>query len=454
MRILVVGDGKVGHTLAEQLTREGHDVVVIDNNETVLQRCEDALDVMCIQGNGANARTLMDAGVDKADILVAATASDEINMLCCLIAKRLGAQYTIARIRDPEYNASLTLLQHETGVDMAVNPERATAMEISRLLRFPFANNIEYFARGQVEMVEFRAQEKDIMVGCPLRKLSSRMPEIPRVLYAAVEREGRVIIPNGDFVIQPGDRVHVAGEMMTVTNYFRFLGKHSLRIKNVMLLGGGRISYYLAKMIVPMGIRVALIEINPAKAVSLSEMLPHVNVIQGDGTDQDLLEQEGLQQMDAFVAMCDRDEENLMTGLFAVKQGVPKVIVKNNRVAYADIISGMGLDSIVSPKASTCTAILRYVRARVNGEGTKVERLYRLMNGKAEAMEFIARGKDPYIGIPLKNLVVRPGTLGAVIVRQSKVIVPFGDDHIEDGDRVVVIACENGIDDLNEVIHR
>ena len=221
-----------------------------------------------------------------------------------------------------------------------------------------------------------------------------------------------------------------------------------------MLLGGGRISYYLAKMIVPMGIRVALIEINPAKAASLSEMLPHVNVIQGDGTDQDLLEQEGLQQMDAFVAMCDRDEENLMTGLFAVKQGVPKVIVKNNRVAYADIISGMGLDSIVSPKASTCTAILRYVRARVNGEGTKVERLYRLMNGKAEAMEFIARGKDPYIGIPLKNLVVRPGTLVAVIVRQSKVIVPFGDDHIEDGDRVVVIACENGIDDLNEVIHR
>ena len=321
MRILVVGDGKVGHTLAEQLTREGHDVVVIDNNETVLQRCEDALDVMCIQGNGANARTLMDAGVDKADILVAATASDEINMLCCLIAKRLGAQYTIARIRDPEYNASLTLLQHETGVDMAVNPERATAMEISRLLRFPFANNIEYFARGQVEMVEFRAQEKDIMVGCPLRKLSSRMPEIPRVLYAAVEREGRVIIPNGDFVIQPGDRVHVAGEMMTVTNYFRFLGKHSLRIKNVMLLGGGRISYYLAKMIVPMGIRVALIEINPAKAASLSEMLPHVNVIQGDGTDQDLLEQEGLQQMDAFVAMCDRDEENLMTGLFAGEAG-------------------------------------------------------------------------------------------------------------------------------------
>lgn len=253
MRILVVGDGKVGHTVAEQLTREGHDVVIIDKNENVLQRCEDTLDVLCIRGNGANARTLLDAGVEKADFVVAATASDETNMLCCLIAKRLGARYTIARIRDPEYNESLSLLQRETSIDNAINPERATALEISRLLRFPFANNIETFAKGQIEMVEFRVQENDVVVGCPLHALSSRLPGIPRVLYAIVERSGEVIIPNGDFVIHAGDRVHVAGDMVTITNYFRFLGKHSLRVKNVMLLGGGRISYYLAKMIVPMG---------------------------------------------------------------------------------------------------------------------------------------------------------------------------------------------------------
>ena len=454
MRILVVGDGKVGHTLAEHLAREGHDVVIVDRSEEVLQRSEDTLDVLCVRGNGANAATLVDAGADKADIIIAATASDETNMLCCLVAKKLGTKYSIARIRDPEYNDSLTLLQREMGIDMPINPERATALEISRLLRFPFASNIESFAKGRVEMVEFRAQEHDVMVGCPLRKLSSRMPEIPRVLYAAVEREGRVIIPNGDFVIQPGDRVHVAGEMMTVTNYFRFLGKHSLRIKNVMLLGGGRISYYLAKMIVPMGIHVSMIEINEKKANDLSESLPDVNVIYGDGTDQDLLEQEGLQQMDAFVALCDRDEENLMTGLFAVKEGVPKVIVKNNRVAYADIISAMGLDSIVSPKAITCANILRYVRGRGNAYGTKLERLYRLVNGKAEALEFIPKGTDPYIGIPLRKLNIRPGTLVAVIVRQGKVIVPFGNDHIEAGDRVVIIACESGISDLNEVIRK
>ena len=263
-----------------------------------------------------------------------------------------------------------------------------------------------------------------------------------------------VLIPNGDFVIHAGDRVHVAGDMVTITNYFRFLGKHSLRVKNVMLLGGGRISYYLAKMIVPMGMHVAMIEINPKKAESLSESLPHVNVILGDGTDQELLEQEGLESMDAFIAMCDRDEENLMTGLFAVKQGVPKVIVKNNRLAYADIMNGMGLDSMVSPKTITCSTILRYVRALVNSDGTKVERLYRLMNGRVEALEFIARASDSYIGIPLKNLHIRKNALVAVIARQGKVIVPFGDDKIEEGDHVVIIVCENGIGDLNEVISK
>ena len=454
MRILVVGDGKLGHTLAEHLAKEGHDVVIVDRSDEVLQRSEDTLDVMCVKGNGANATTLMDAGADKADIIIAATAGDETNMLCCLIAKRLGAKYAIARSRDPDFNESLNILQRELDIDMAINPERATAQEISRLIRFPFANNIESFAKGRVEMVEFRAQEKDVVVGYPLKVLARKLQGLPQVLYAAVEREGRVLIPNGDFVIHAGDRVHVAADMVTITAYFRFLGKNSLRVKNVMLLGGGRISYYLARMIAPMGVHVHMIEINEQKANMLSESLPEVNVIHGDGTDQELLEQEGLKQMDAFVALCDRDEENLMAGLFAVAQGVPKVIVKNNRVAYADIINAMGLDSIISPKSITCANILRYVRARANGMGTKVEKLYRLMDGKAEALEFIARASDPYIGIPLRDLSVRPGTLVAVIVRHGKVIVPFGNDHIESSDSVVIIACQSGIGDLNEVIKR
>ena len=453
MRILVVGDGKVGHTIAEQLIREKHDVVIIDQDDEVLTKCEDTLDVICVRGNGANAKVLLDAQADRADILIATTASDETNMLCGLIAKRLGTKYIIARIRDPEYNDSLTLLQRELGIDMALNPERATALEIGRLLRFPFASNIESFAKGRVEMVEFRAQEHDVVTGHALKDLA-RMRGLPQVLYAVIEREGRVIIPTGDFIIQAGDRVHVAGDMVTITNYFHYLGKNSLRIRRVMLLGGGRISYYLAKMLVPMGIRVSMIEINERKANHLSELLPEVNVIYGDGTDQELLDQEGLKDMDAFVTLSDRDEENLMTGLFAVRQGVPKVIVKNNRVAYADLINSLGLDSVVSPRSITCANILRYVRGRVNSEGTKVERLYRLMDGKAEALEFIARAGDPYIGIPLKDLRTRPGVLVAVIVRKGQVIVPFGNDHIEAGNSVVILSRDSGIKDLNEVIRR
>ena len=454
MRILVVGDGKVGHTIAEHLAREDHDVVIVDRSEEVLKRSEDTLDVLCIRGNGANAATLVDAGVEHADIIIATTASDETNMLCCLVAKRLGAKFAIARIRDPEFNESLSLLQREMGIDLAVNPERATALEISRLLRYPFAANIEAFAKGRVEMVAFRAQEHDAVVGVPLRDISRRLRGIPQVLYAVVERGGEVIIPNGDFVIQTDDRVHVAADMVRITEYFRYLGKNSLRIKNVMLLGGGRISYYLARMIVPMGIHVAMTEINEKKALELGEQLPEVNVIYGDGTDQELLEQEGLQQMDAFVALCDRDEENLMTGLYAVKQGVPKVVVKNSHGAYADIISAMGLDSVVSPKAITCDNILRYVRQRENATGTRVERLYKLVGGQAEALEFIARASDPYVGVPLKDLTVSRGTLVAVIVRKGRVIVPFGNDHIEAGDSVVIISRQSGVSDLNEVIRK
>lgn len=454
MRILIVGDGKVGHTLAEELLREDHDITIIDQNDEVIKKTEDKLDVICVHGNGANASTLMEAEVERADILIAATASDEINMLCCLIGKHLGAKFAIARIRDPEYNESLTVLQQELGIDMTINPERATAQEISRMLRYPFANNIEPFAKGRVELVEFLAKEGDIIVGKPLKELTARHSDLPKVLYCAVEREGEVVIPGGDFTITPGDRVHVAADMVTITQFFRQIGRSAKPVKDVMILGGGRISYYLAKMVEKMGIRVAMFEINPEKAKVLSESLPHADIIEGDGTDQDLLEQENLAGMDAFIALSDRDEENLMTGLYAKTHGVQKVIVKTNRYAYKDVIANLGLENQVSPRIITCNALLRYVRARVNARGTTVQKLYRLVDGKAEALEFIAKKGDPYIGIPLKKLSVRKGALVAIILHRGKVIVPFGDDVIEAGDNVVIISTASGISDLNEVIKK
>ena len=454
MRILIAGAGKVGQTLATELLREKHDITVIDQDEEVIRKITDTLDVMCVLGNSANASTLMEAEVERADILIAATATDEINMLCCLIGKHLGAEFTIARIRDPEYNESLFMLQHDMGIDMTINPERATAQEISRMLRYPFANNVEPFAKGRVELVEFLAHEGDVICGKPLKTLTGHHSNMPKVLFCAVEREGEVLIPGGEFIIAPGDRVHVAADLVTITQFFRYIGRSAKPIKDVMVLGGGRISYYLAKMVEKMNIRVSMFEINPEKAKLLSDQLPHADVIEGDGTDQDLLEQENLAGMDAFIALSDRDEENLMTGLYARTHGVPKVVVKTNRYAYKDVISNLGLENLVSPRIITCNALLRYVRARVNAHGTQVEKLYRLVDGKAEALEFIAKKGDPYIGIPLKHLSVRKGALVAIILHKAKVIVPFGDDVIEAGDHVVIISTASGISDLNEVIKK
>ncbi len=454
MRIILIGAGKVGYRLAEHLTAEEHDLIVIDNDEEVISHCTDSLDVLCIKGNGANAKVLLEAGVDRADIVISSTASDETNMLACLISKRLGAGYTICRIRDPEFNESQTLLQNELGIDVAINPERATALEISRLLRFPFAGSIESFARGQVEMVEFKAQASDPIIGIAMKDLGAKVPGLPRILYTIVERNNSVMIPGGELAILPGDRVFVTGDMLTISEYFRFMGRSLQKIRSVMMLGGGRISYYLSRFIVPLGIHVTLFELNPSKARTLSEALPKVDVILGDGTDQDLLEEQGLSQVDAFVSLSNRDEENLITGMYASRRGVKKVIVKNSRMTYMEILNTLGLDSIINPQTITSSTILRYIRARENSNGTAIERLYRLLDGKAEAIEFIARKGDAYIGIPLKDLALKPGTLVAIIVRQGKIIIPFGKDHLEAGDHVVVISRESGISDLNEVVYR
>ena len=346
------------------------------------------------------------------------------------------------------------LLQNEMGIDAAINPERATALEISKLLRYPFAGSIESFARGLVELVEFRAQKEDIIVGIPMKELSARIPNIPQVLYSMVDRNGKVIIPGGDFSIEPGDKVYISGNIISITNYFRYLGRNSLKIRSVMVLGGGRITYYLARMITPIGIHMTVFEVDPEKARSLSEQFPKADIILGDGTDKDLLEEQGLSQMDSYISLSSRDEENLMTGMYAFQNGVPKVIAKNTRTTYSDILNQLGLDSIVSPQSITCSTILRYVRGREHSKGTEIERLYRLAEGKAEAIEFIAREGDSYIGIALKNLKIRPGNLVAVILHQGKVIVPFGNDKIESGDHVVIISRESGIGDLNEVLYR
>lgn len=452
MQIVIIGFGKLGSSLTQRLIQEGHDVTVIDRSDAVIQRGADMVDAMFIKGSGVSESTLTEANAGHADIVIATTIGDEINMLSCLTAKRLGAQYTIARIRDPEYLDSLTFLQKELDIDYVINPERSMAREISRMLRFPFAGNIETFARGRVEMVDFRAEEGDPVVGIPVKEIYHKHKSLPHVLFCGVEREGIAVIPKGDFVIQPGDRVHVVSDAETITAFFNGLGRDMVNIRSVMIMGGSRIAYYLASMLLSMHIKVTVIEMNPEKARTLSEMLPDANIIKGDGTDQELLESEGLADMHAFITLSDRDEENLMAGFYAINRKVKKVIVKSGRDNYSSIMHDMGLDSIISTKTVACNTILRTVRARASRSYSSVERVYRLMNGMAEALEFIPNANELYLHIPLKNLNVVPDCLIAVIVREGQVRIPFGNDTIEAGDHVVVISRKTGVSSLSEVV--
>ncbi len=437
MNIVIVGDGKVGYTLAEYLSKEPHDVTMVDRNLQALNRAQDTLDVMCVRGNGANVATLIEAGVKDADILIAVTTSDETNMVCCLMGKKLGAKYAISRIRDPEYTDSLQMLQEELDIDLVINPERAAAREISRLLRYPFAANLETFAHGKVEMVEFTVSAGDELHGAPLRTLGKRFS---KVLFAAVERDGEPIIPDGEFSLRVGDKVHVVGEVAGITQFFRRIGRNTQRVRSAMLIGGGHISFYLAEIMQDLGVELKIIELSQLKAELLSERLEHVDVVQGDGTEQELLESEHIRSTDALVCLTDRDEENLITGLYGVKVGVPKVVVKVNRLNYLDLIGNLGVESVISPKITTATAILRQVRALAISQGVAAEKIYRVANGEVEAQEFVAAPGAKYLGKPLSMLRIRKGVLVGVIVRNRKVIVPFGGDHVEAGDRVVLIA--------------
>ena len=451
MQIVIIGGGKLGISLAQHLVDEGHNVTMIDRSETVVQKSMDTMDAMFIHGSGVSADTLKEADIQHTDIVIAATMSDEVNMLSCLTAKRLGAQYTIARIRDPEYLNTLSFLQKELSIDYAINPERATAREISRMLRFPFAGSIETFARGRVEMVDFRAAEDDPVVGIPMKEMYKKNKQLPQVLFCAVERDGDIIIPKGDFIIRAGDRVHVVSDVETITRFFSALGKGMSTIRSVMVMGGSRIAFYLVSMLVRMKMKVSIIEVKKDKARRLADSLPGATIIEGDGTDQELLESEGLADTHAFITLSDRDEENLMAGFYAAQRGVKKVIVKSSRDTYSGIMHNMGLDSIISTKTIACNDILRVVRSRTSRSYAAVERMYRLMDGKAEALEFIAQAGDSYIHVPLKDLHVIPDALIAVIVREGQVKVPFGNDTIEVGDYVVVISRKAGLSALGQV---
>lgn len=450
MTIIIAGAGKVGATLADHLADEGHSVIIIDVSGDTLDHLSNQMDVMCVKGNCVSRDVLLEAGAKESDVLIAATSSDEINLLCCHIAHRVGVPYTVARVRGTEYVNDLDTLKTDLGITMLINPELTAAIEISRLLRFPSAANIDSFARGQVELVSFTVQEGDFLAGRTLASLSSKIQGLP-MLVCAVERGDEVFIPNGASLLAVGDRVSIAGTPSGVHQFFKLLGRQTHRIRSAFIIGGGRIAFYLLIQLERLGMSCKMVERNADRCRELAEEFPHSLIIHGDGTDPELLTEERMASSDAFIALTDRDEDNLIISLYAHQAGVPKVVAKSSRQNYTAIARSAGVESVVSPKLATVGLILRFIRGLQNSKGTVMNALYRIAGGKAEAMEFLVSPATRNLKVPLKDLKLRRGVLIAVIVRGNKVIIPEGSTCLEQGDDVIVIARDSGILDLNDI---
>ncbi len=451
MEIVIIGDGKVGFKLAQQLSVENYDVVMIDNNEKKMKFAVDRLDIACVTGDGVDAEVQKQAGVPHTDLVIACTSADECNMLSCLIAKRLGAKHTIARVRNPIYFNQIGLLKEDLHLSMAVNPELIVADEINRLLLFPDASKIETFVKGRVELIEFPIMKDSRLVGMSLAEMYDKLQI--KVLVCAVEHGDQVLIPDGYYVVHEGDRLHIAASHREVESFFNLLGKHREKIKKVIICGGGRVAYYLTRQLCSVGMQVKIIEKDVERGEQLCELLPKATIINGDATDHDLLIEEGIEEADAFVALTGMDEENIITSLFAKSQGVDKIIAKVNEDRRARMVEDFGIDSIVSAKTATADAILSYVRARKNSQGSaNVETMYQLVDEQVEALEFIIRSETSYTGIPLKELSLKSNNLIACIARKREIIIPGGDDCIEVGDSVILVTMDKHIEDLKDIL--
>lgn len=438
MKIVIVGDGKVGSALTVQLSKEGHDVVVIDSNKMVLQEAQQFLDVSVVHGNGATVKTQKLANVNNSDLLIAATSADETNLLCCIMARKLGCKHTVARVRNPEYSNQLTALRDELGIDLMINPEYSTAHEIFRLLQFPSFLKRDSFAKGRVEIVEVEVREGSPLVGGSLYELPKLVKV--KVLVCAVERGKEVFIPDGNFVMREGDRLSFTASSSDLAKLIRNLGLTQKKVKDVMIIGGSRIAFYLAENLLRSGVGVKLIEIDEKRCVELADMLPKATIIHADGSDKTILDSEGLSETDAVVTLTDIDEENLIISMYANYLGTYKVITKINRTEYNEVLSGKGIDCVVSLKDLCCSDIVRYVRAMGNSNADSVITLHRIVDDRVEALEFRADRTMPNIGKTLAQVKLKKNILIACLSRKGRIIIPKGSDTIEIDDTVVVVA--------------
>ena len=453
MKIIIVGAGKVGLALIQQLSAENR-VTVIDQNAQIIDNIINIYDVMGVCGNGASYEVQKEAEANKADLLIATASSDEINILACLVAKKLGVVHTIARVRNPDYEKQLRFMREELGLSMSINPEKAAAREIARVLRFPAAMKLESFSKGRLELVEYRLPEDSGLDGMQLSDLYRNIRV--RVLICAVARKGETIIPSGDFVLRTGDKVYLTASPEQLSQFFRHLGVFRSRASSVMIIGASKLCYYLASELLEMGMSVKIIDQDEQRCISMGERLPKALVIVGDGTDTELLHEEGIEQTDAFVAITGIDEANILMAMSAAKQSgdMCKVIAKINRRSLVELVSnGAMIDSVVSAASVTTELIVQYVRAMQSASGAKVKTLHRLVDGAVEALEFTVTGDVPFIGVPLKDLKLKSGILLAGIVRPSgQIVIPSGDDHLSEHDDVIVVTTDTTLQDISDIL--
>lgn len=450
MNIIVVGCGKIGKAVIESLLAEGHKITAVDGSQAILDEVTNIFDVMTVCGNGADVDSLTEAGVEKCDLLISSTQSDEKNMLICFMGKKLGAKHTIARIRNPEFNdKSLGFVKQQLGLSLSINPELLVAREALNVLKLPSAIKIETFSRN-FELVEVKLSPNSVLDGMALKDMREKYKA--KYLICTVERNGEIFIPDGNFALKSGDQIGIISAPSEIQKLLKMLGMLKKQSSSVMIIGGSKASIYLAKMLQEVGICTKIIEARPEKCKELSDRLPNTTIICADGTQQDVLLEEGINDTDAFVALTGMDEQNILISIYAFLQNVPKVITKINREELSALSDKIGLESIISPMTVTSDRVLQYARALQNSMGSNVEMLYKLMDGKAEALEFKVVENPKLTGIPLKDLSLKKNILIGGIIRGRKIIHPSGNDEILAGDKVVVIAAGRCLNDLTDIL--
>lgn len=454
MKIIIVGCGKVGSTLVEQLDKEGHDVAIIDKNAQKIQNLTNLHDILGVVGNGASYSTQIEAGIKDADLLVAVTDSDELNLLCCTIAKQVGNCATIARVRTPDYSREVAYLREKLGLAMIINPELETANVAARILALPTALEVNSFAHGQAEMTKLKIPEGNLLDGMPIMSLGKHLDQniVDNVIICAVERDGEVKIPSGSFTLQAGDTISFVATRPVARKFLEKIGFKTKHVNNTMIIGGGKAAYYLAAQLLNMGIDVKIIESNRERCEQLSVLLPKAVIINGDGTDEELLTEEGLPYAESFVPLTGIDEENILLTLHAKAVSNAKVITKINRIAFKDAIAKLDLGSVVYPRFITAEAIIAYVRAKSNSRGSNIETLFHVFDARAEAIEFRVNDASSVTGIPLMNLKLKKDLIISFINRGGNILIPSGQDTIEVGDTVMVVTTHTGFQDIVDIM--